>query len=231
MSYIKNIGSRIENLNLISKHIWQWCISKNIWLSATYIPGLINEADLPSTIFDDSTEWVLNKDIFNAIAQEFGSPDIDMFASRLNKQIQKFISWKPDPDAMAIDAFAIRWSENLIYAFPPFGLTGRLVQKVRLDKAEVVLVAPIWITQNWYTAVLQMLVMDPLFLIVTDKTLKIPQSDKVHSLVNKLHLMICRISGDPSKREIYQASLLKSSWRCSTQKQYASYINRWVQLF
>ena len=212
VSYIRNMGGKIEILNSVTKQIWQWCITKNIWLSATYIPGVLNEADSLSREFDDSTEWMLNKSLFNAIVKEFGLPDIDMFASRLNKQVHNFVSWKPDPDAMAIDAFSIKWPEKLIYAFPPFSIIGRVVQKVHLDKAEVVLVAPIWITQNWYTAVLQMLVRDPLILKVMDKTLRIPQSDKVHSLVNKLHLMVCRISGDPSKTEIYQANLLKSSW-------------------
>ena len=58
-------------------------------------------------------------------------PDIDMFASRLNKQIECFVSWRPDPDAVAIDAFSLNSSDyKLIYAFVPFSLIGRTIQKV-----------------------------------------------------------------------------------------------------
>ena len=44
-----------------------------------------------------------------------------MFASRLNKQIDRFVSWRPDPDAVAVNGFSLNWSEYaLIYAFVPF---------------------------------------------------------------------------------------------------------------
>ncbi|CAB3992942.1 Hypothetical predicted protein [Paramuricea clavata] len=38
-----------------------WCIQKNIWVSATHIPGVTNvEADKKSRQFDVHTEWALN---------------------------------------------------------------------------------------------------------------------------------------------------------------------------
>ena len=59
-------------------------------------------------------------------------PDVDMFASRLNHKIDKYIAWKPDQWAIAIDAFAIDWSEyKLIYCFPPFSLKGKVLQKIQ----------------------------------------------------------------------------------------------------
>ena len=140
-------------------------------------------------------------------------PTIDMFASRLNKQLERYVSWKPDPFAEEINSFSIPWSHELIYAFPPFSLMGRLIQKVQQDKAEVLLVAPVWVTQNWYTALLHMLVRTPLIFKVTQGTLYIPQSTQVHPLVNSLHLMACRISGEPTKAETFRNSLLESSCR------------------
>ena len=41
----------------IAKEIWQWCIDKQIWLTAVYIPGTKNvEADRESSVFADNKE-------------------------------------------------------------------------------------------------------------------------------------------------------------------------------
>ena len=48
----------------------------------------------------------------------FGNPTIDLFASRINYQIDRYISWKLDPKALAIDAFSINWNTEFYYIFP-----------------------------------------------------------------------------------------------------------------
>lgn len=213
VSYIQNMGGKTEQLNDLAKTIWLWCKERAIWLSATHIPGVDNEADFYSRHFNENVEWKLNETVFSDIVKKFGMPEIDMFASRLNKQIKSFVSWKPDPEAVAIDAFSVNWSEKYIYAFPPFSLMGRFVQKVRQDQADVLLVAPFWVTQNFYTSILEMITHDPYIIKVHEDTLMLPQTQKIHPLVNKLHLMLCRISGDPTKSETYRKNLLTSSWR------------------
>ena len=47
VSYINNMGGiRSEPLNILAKKLWHWCMSREIWLSAQYIPGDLNaEAD------------------------------------------------------------------------------------------------------------------------------------------------------------------------------------------
>ena len=52
-----------------------------------------------------------------------------------------------------------RW---ISYAFPPFCLIGRCLRKVREEKASLVLVAPIWRSQSWYPALLELLIDLPL---------------------------------------------------------------------
>lgn len=37
-------------------------------------------------------------------------PDIDLFTSRLNAKTDCFVSWHPEPGAMAVDAFSISWA-------------------------------------------------------------------------------------------------------------------------
>lgn len=213
IAYINNMGGKIEQLNGLAHDVWIWCKSRYIWLSATHVPGFENEADFSSRNFNENVEWKLNSSVFSAAVNRFGMPEIDMFASRLNKQLERFVSWKPDPDAEAIDAFSVPWSGKYIYCFPPFSLMGRVLQKVRQDQAEVFLVAPFWITQNFFTSVLEMLIQDPYIVKVGQKTLTLSGIQRIHPLVNKLHLMLCRISGNPTKAEDYRKNLLTSSWR------------------
>ncbi|XP_072048693.1 uncharacterized protein [Amphiura filiformis] len=67
------------------------------------IGGVLNViADDKSRNFDDHTEWMLNKDMFKQVCDHFGTPEIDIFASRLNAQLPRYVSWKPDPGAEGI---------------------------------------------------------------------------------------------------------------------------------
>ena len=57
-------------------------------------------------------------------------PNIDLFASRTNKQLTPFVSYKPDPEAIAVNAFNLSWKPYSFYAFPPFCLISRVLQKI-----------------------------------------------------------------------------------------------------
>ena len=197
ISYINNMGGiKSHDCNRISREMWEWCIERNIWLTADYVPSSQNIADVESRHFNDNVEWMLCKNIFNSITKMWGTPEIDMFASRLNKQISKFVSWKPDPDSQFVNAFSVSWTDMYFYAFPPFSVLGRCIQKIHRDKAECILIAPIWPTQSWYTILLQLLIDHPVILPLKDNLLTIPQSEKVHPLHKKLRLMACRLSGN-----------------------------------
>ena len=167
VAYVNHMGgTKSPDCNKLAREIWQWAIQRNIWLSACHLPGVFNViADDKSRNFDDHTEWMLNKDIFSKICEIFGTPEIDLFASRLNAQLPRYVSWKPDPGAEEIDALSIFWDpEILLYAFPPFCLIGKCLQKISIDQSEVLIVVPKWPTQTWFSMLLHMLVDDPLIL-------------------------------------------------------------------
>jgi len=91
ISYINNMGGKIQKLNNLVVDIWNWCHIRRIWLSASYIPGITNtKADFASRNFDDRSEWSLNTNVFDEIIKAFGSVDIDLFASRLNTVVDLF---------------------------------------------------------------------------------------------------------------------------------------------
>ncbi|CAH3168659.1 unnamed protein product [Porites evermanni] len=126
-SYINYLeGCRSLECNSIAKDIWDWAIDKHIWLSAAHIPGSSNiDADQLSRNLNLDLEWKLSAPIFQRIVALFGKPDIDLFASRLNAQVEHYVSWKPHPMANFVDAFTINWSQFFFYAYPPFCLVSR----------------------------------------------------------------------------------------------------------
>ena len=84
--------------------------------------------------------------------------DTDLLASRFNAKFPKFVSWHPEPGAMAVDAFRVSWSNLKCSAFPSFSLLPQMLGKVREDKTLVLLIAPVWTTQSWYPVLLQLLI-------------------------------------------------------------------------
>ena len=77
-----------------------------MWVSAAHIPGTQNtEADSFSRNFNEPIERKLNTHLFQKNSIMFGNPTLDLFAPRINYQIDRYISCKPDPKALAIDAF------------------------------------------------------------------------------------------------------------------------------
>lgn len=199
-------GVKSVELNDLAKAIWLWCIERDIWVSATHVPGIQNEVDCLSRKFNDNVEWMLDISIFRKITEYWGTPEIDMFASRINRQVQRFASWHPDPEAEIIDSMSTSWSNVFLYAFPPFSMVGRCLQKILQDTAECILIAPAWETQNYYPMLMNMLIDYPVMLPQED-ILSIVNTGKIHPLMNKLRLIACRISGDPSKTRTFQLSL------------------------
>ena len=140
------------------------------------------------------TEWALSDDVFEIINNYFGPFYVDLFASNNNKKCKNYVSWKPDPYAIAVDAFTIYWSNMHFYAFPPFNLILLTLQKIIEDKAEGVLVVPLWKTQAWFPLFNSMLT-SRLFVFGTDSKLLFSPFSKVHPLASNLTLSVARLSG------------------------------------
>jgi hypothetical protein len=99
-----------------------------LWQTATHLPSKENTlADKESCVFHDNTEWMLHYTIFKKIKKIS-----EVFLSgkhRLNAKLPKYISWKPDPGALFVDAFQLCQTELKCYAFPPFSVIDRVLQK------------------------------------------------------------------------------------------------------
>ena len=199
VAYLNNMGgTRSAPCNDMALQIWDWCSDRNIWITAAHLPGCQNvEADFMSRKFNDNIEWMLDRGVFTTIVQRFGEPEVDLFASRLNAQLPVYVSWMPDPNAWAVDAFTLDWGPLNFYAFPPFNLISKCLQKIESDQAQGLLVVPDWPTQPWFPRLQELLLEDPLPLPCTRHLLTQPVSGLAHPLT-KLHLFCCRLGVDTS---------------------------------
>ena len=158
-------------------------------------------------------------------------PEYDLFATRINRQFEKYIYWKPEPESFAIDAFSLSWTNMKCYCFPPFSVLPAVLQKMTVEKVTGIVVLPNWPTQHYYSTAMTMLIAQPSNVHKRKKTLlQIPNSKQIHTFWDKLDLLICLLSGDQSKIENFWKKLPKvllSSWKASTSKQYESYLRRW----
>jgi hypothetical protein len=129
---------------------------------------------------------------------------VDLFATRLNTQLSRFVSWQPDPDAEAIDAFMLDWREHSCYVFPPFSIVNRCLQKLAEDQvAACLLVVLVWPTQPWFAQLLRMLIDIPLLLPFRKDILSMPGTSKQVSPL-KVRLMACVCSGRLSSAEEFR---------------------------
>ena len=142
----------------------------------------------------------------------------------------KFVSWHPQPGAVAVDAFSLSWANMNCYAFPPFSLLPRVLAKIRHDKAVVLLIAPVWPTQSWYPLLLQLSIVRPILLPGLDNLLSLSHNQEQHPLRHKLNLTASMLSGklcqtrDFSKQAI---DIICASWTAGTEKQYKGVWDKW----
>lgn len=203
--YVNNMGGiKSDQCNNVASEIWQLANECKTWISCSHIPGKTNEADHPSRNFNDQLEWELCNEVFLQLCNKWQKPNIDLFATRLNKKLPLFCAWKPDPEAAYFDAFTVDWAMfDVCYIFCPFSILARVVQKIRIDKARGIIVAPLWPTQPWFTLLMRTLVDYPVILPSTKKLLRLQHSDMQHPLAQKMVMIACKVSGDSTDSKAF----------------------------
>ena len=105
----------------------------------------------------DHCDWKLKPSVFLQIQAVMGLLEVDLFASRLTKQLPRFYSWRPDPEAEATDTFMQNWATYQGFTNQPWCLLHCCLAKVRKQAARIVLITLLWKTQSWFPLVLELL--------------------------------------------------------------------------
>ena len=235
VSYINHLGGTHSKLLCqLSLDLWNWSLSRQIHISARYIPGISNKhADHMSRRLRLTAEWKLNPILFQRIVAVYGMPQIDLFATRVNTQLRMFVSWIPDPQSAAIDAFSVQWSDPLSYVFPPFSLIMRCVQRIKKSERESFASNP--------SMEIQTLVPPPVFSPLRstptssefrDYTTSPIQPEGLEAPTEYKQVDSSRLAAVRQCFSKYQVServskIIFASWRSGTESQYKSCWGKW----
>lgn len=199
IAYVNKMGgTKYPHLNSLARELWQWCENRGIWVYASYISSNENAiADKESRRSHSEIEWELSDIAYRTIVKKLGSPEVDLFASRANAKCQNYVSWYPDPDALSIDAFTLKWDATFFYAFPPFALLSRSLQKIKREGGRGIVVVPWWPSQPWYPLFESMVTSVKVVFAPHHNLLQSPFRDP-HPLHKTLTLIAAVLSGKPS---------------------------------
>ena len=218
VSYINHQGgTHSPSLCRLAIDLWEWCLPRQIHLSASHIPGEDNLlADFLSRGRFLPSEWMLKTSVFQSICQVLSPPpEIDLFASLLNFQLPKYCSRSRDPQAWRVDAMSFPWSGLHLYAFPPFSMIPRVLEKVVQDEAEIALIAPYWPRRPWFPKLLSLLAGLPRGLPCQSDLIAQPLSLLPHQRIETLHLSLWPLSGIRVNRQVFLTEQQNSPQRPS----------------
>jgi hypothetical protein len=199
---------------------------RNISIEAVHLPGVMNvEADRNSRSECDSSDWLLDRSVFRNLSCVWPS-DIELFSSHWNAQLPSFVSWRPQPGASAVNAFSLNGSNHAGYAFLPFSLIPKCLEKLRREKANLVLICPVWPGQPWFPILLELACDVPL-LLHSSHNLLVSATGVAHPLLQTVSLQLAtwKLSGKISEGRDFR-NLWSAYFWPETVPQHTRHINR-----
>ena len=208
LSYIKKQGgTRSWDLFHLVEELLFWTEERDILLKPKFVQGKTNVVADCLSRKDQvvPTEWVLHPEVCRLLWRLWGQPLVDMFATSLTKRLTNYFSPHLDEQAVGIDAFLQSWNDLDGYAFPPFALIRRVLNKIkRARNCRITLVAPWWPQREWFPDLIDLLIDHPrelpqrrdLLLQVTNRAL--------HGNLPGLRLVGWRLCSDLGERRAYQ---------------------------
>ena len=164
--YINNMGgTHSYDLCSLALKLWKVFEERKVTVSAKHIPGKLNvQADFYSR-FSDNHEYSLSPSAFSQLCNMLSvTPEVDLFASKYNAKLQKYVSLDLDQNALSRDAFSIFWPKS-VYMFPPIPLIARCVRKFIDEHIQFgILITPAWPALPMIPEIISLLRGNPVFI-------------------------------------------------------------------
>ena len=192
VSYINKQGAmRSGSLSALLWRLLSWCHSRGITPKARHIPGRLNVIADKLSRHNQliQTEWSFSQHVFNLLCSRWAQPQVDLFATRFNNKLPKFVSPVPDQTAWAVDALSLSWGNLYVYAFPPVSLLNQVVSKV-MDQGchRMILIAPGWPNMPWFWDLVSLSVQIPFRPPLQKDLVTQPFNGVVHQNLSNLNL-------------------------------------------
>ena len=151
----KQGGTRSAALLQVTERVLRLAEKHRITIQAVHIKGELNVlADMLSRQHVLlKNEWRLSEKTFQWLVEQspWGPPTTELFANRLNRHLQRYMSPCEDGQAIAVDALLSPWPREICYAFPPTTILGRVALKIIQERpGRLLLIAPWWPAKSWF---------------------------------------------------------------------------------
>ena len=212
ISYLKRQGgTKVPRLIYITWKLFHLCMDYNIQLVAVHLAGKLNSLvdQLSRATRPVATEWALNSHVFRAVARKWGEPGIDLFTTRLNKQLLVYVSPCPDPQAFDTDALSMDWDILPFPSlFPPSPILPVVLPKVKQSDNTFLVIALLWPHQTGYPNLISLSVDHPLCLPQREDLLvqDLPKRFWIHPNPGMFQYHAWLLSGSTSKQQVFPAS-------------------------
>ena len=161
LSYIRKEGGTISlPLLEVARDIHLFLHERRMEIVPVFVASQENlHADAASRL-QALPDWHLPRLLFDRLVDEWGSPQIDLFATKDSTHRQRFFAWGEDDEAEAFDALAQMWDFDLAYAFPPPQIIPRVLRKIEASTGAFLLITPYWPAQKWFASIPLLKVME-----------------------------------------------------------------------
>ncbi|KAJ8913099.1 hypothetical protein NQ315_006601 [Exocentrus adspersus] len=164
ISYINRMGGiKFAELNDITRKIWEWCEERKILIFASYINTRDNDiADAASRKMHVETEYSLHKTAFNEIRKLSAHLKLICLHLTKTKNVKSLRHGILIPNAQLSMLLRFLGTTHFFYAFPPFPLLQKVINKIKTEKAKGIVVYPIWKSQPWFPILENLRSSDPI---------------------------------------------------------------------
>lgn len=202
----KQGGVRSPQLAALTWDILMMCQKRTIQILVRHIAGSKNILADTLSRRTVPTEWALHPEITKSIFRVWDTPNIDLFATAHNHKLPVYVSPVPDTNAWATDSLSMDWKNLYGYAFPPSPIIPKILAKLKTTAScDLILIAPHWPRQSWWSSLLELLTDHPLQIPAMQQLLR--QKGQYHPRPELFNYHAWRVSGDSRKRMAFQRRL------------------------
>lgn len=164
LSYIRKAGGRVPLLSDIASQIYRILVEHRIHVRVAWLSSEDNFiADSLSRVrLNDYSGWTLTARFRSLVINHPCNPTIDLFATHLNAVLPRFCAATAVPGALAVDAFSISWTGEVIFANPPPSLLLHVLRKAISDRTSGIIIVPWWRGSIWFPLLQQLWIAAPI---------------------------------------------------------------------
>lgn len=174
-------------------------------MTAQYFPGRFNSEVDALSRGKVCPEWHLMPTATQNIFEIWGTPQVDLFASKMAHVVMTYVSADTqDQKAYFHNAFLHQWNYELAWLFPPPNLIPQVLFQLNTAKGLYILIAPKWKMVFWQADLQARAIRDP-YRIPNLPQILIDTRTGIHPPeIQDIHLEAWLILGGQTKSKIGQ---------------------------